>query len=361
MQRIRKAPDCLRDFAHCQILVIGDVMVDEYLWGHIERISPEAPVPILKVVRNEATLGGAGNVIRNLRALGAGVKVCAVVGEDETGAEIRTLIGDLSVDTRGIICDPSRKSTRKVRLMSLEHGQQVFRMDEETVQGVSGNIEAELIAQIEAAASSAQVILCSDYSKGVLSNPVLGAIFRIARESDIASVVGPKGPDAQKYRGATILMPNQRELAELTRTTMDGNGWLMDSACRLVEGLDLEAAVVTRGKDGMSLFVASSEGLRRVDIPTMAKSVYDVTGAGDTAISVLAAMMAAEESLESAVYLANLAAGIKVGKRGTNPVTIDEIHLSESERFPTEPINSETILRACQPAENSKTNRGGRI
>lgn len=346
MLRTRDAADCLRDFADCQILVIGDVMVDEYLWGHIERISPEAPVPILKVIRNEARLGGAGNVIRNLRALGASVKVCAVVGEDETGAEIRRLIGDLSVDEAGIVRDPSRKSTRKMRLMSLDHGQQVFRMDEETEQEVSGYIEDQLIAQIEAVSSCAQVILCSDYSKGVLSNRVLRAVFRIARGNGIPSVVGPKGSDAQKYHGATILMPNQRELAQLTRTTMDGNGWLMDSAGQLVESLELEAAIVTRGRDGMSLFEATRENLRRVDIPTMAKSVYDVTGAGDTAISVLTASIAAKASLESAVNLANLAAGIKVAKRGTSTVTIAEIdhYLSEWRASPTRPMNSEIGL-----------------
>jgi D-beta-D-heptose 7-phosphate kinase/D-beta-D-heptose 1-phosphate adenosyltransferase len=333
MINMKEVRDCIRDFGNCQILVIGDLMVDEYLWGHIERISPEAPVPILKVVRKESTLGGAGNVIRNLRALGVRVKVCGVVGEDETGAEIRRLIGDLSVDTGAMISDLNRKSTRKMRLMSLEHGQQVFRMDQETVQEVSGYVEEQLIAQIEAAAPRAQAILCSDYSKGVLSNRVLAAIFRLARKNDRVTVVGPKGSDAQKYRGATILMPNQRELAQLTRTTMDGNGWLTDSAAGLVKNLNLDAAVVTRGRDGMSLFEATSEGLRRVDIPTTAKSVYDVTGAGDTAISVLTASVAVELSLKLAVNLANLAAGIKVAKRGTSTVTIAEIHqyLSECE------------------------------
>ena len=245
MLSMREVLDCSRKFGDCQILVIGDLMVDEYLWGHIERISPEAPVPILKVVQNEATLGGAGNVVRNLRALGVGVKVCGVVGEDETGAELRGLIEELGVDARGIICDPSRKSTRKVRLMSLEHGQQVFRMDEETEQEVSGDIEDQLVAQIEVAAPCARVILCSDDMKGVLTKRVLSAVFSVARDNDVVSVVGPKDSNAQKYRGANILMPNQRELAQLTRSAMDGNSWLMNSARRLIEDLELEALVVT--------------------------------------------------------------------------------------------------------------------
>jgi D-beta-D-heptose 7-phosphate kinase/D-beta-D-heptose 1-phosphate adenosyltransferase len=333
--------DCLQNGRNRQILVIGDLMVDEYVWGHIERISPEAPVPILKVVRNGTTLGGAGNVVRNLRSLGASVKVCGVVGKDDTGGEIKSLVEDLKVDTRGILCDPSRKSTRKIRLMSLEHGQQVFRMDEETVQPVSRQLEDQLIAEIEQVAPCVQVILCSDYMKGVLTERVLCAVSSLAREHRITIIVGPKNLDAQKYRGASILMLNQRELAQLTRTIMDGNGWMMESARRLIQNLDLEAVVVTRGGDGMSLFEPTIQGLQRVDIPTMARSVYDVTGAGDTAISVFAATIAGKASLKSAVYVANLAAGIKVGKRGTSTVTTAEIqqHLSEWENSPIEPVN----------------------
>jgi D-beta-D-heptose 7-phosphate kinase/D-beta-D-heptose 1-phosphate adenosyltransferase len=347
MLNTRELADYSRKFGESQILVVGDLMVDEYLWGHIERISPEAPVPILKVVRSEATLGGAGNVVRNLRALGVGVKVCGLVGEDETGAEIRGLLGDLAVDTRGILCDPSRKSTRKVRLMSLEHGRQVFRMDEETAQDVSGHIEDQLITQIEKAVLGARAILCSDYMKGVLTERVLSAVFSVARENDIVSVVGPKNFNGQKYRGATILMPNQKELAQLTGTVMDGNGWLLNSAKQLIENLGLEALVVTRGRDGMSLFEVAPKGFLRVDIPTMAKTVFDVTGAGDTAISVLSAVVAAGASLKSAVQLANLAAGIKIAKRGTNTVTISEIHqqLSDWENGSIRSVNSQTMLQ----------------
>ena len=346
MLSTREVLDFSRKFRDCHILVIGDLMIDEYLWGHIERISPEAPVPILKIVRNEATLGGAGNVVRNLRALGVGVKVCGVVGEDETGRELRKLINELTVDTQGIICDPRRKSTRKVRLMSLEHGQQVFRMDEESSQDISGCVEDQLIAQIEDAAPRVQAILCSDYMKGVLTQPVLSAVFSLARNNGLISVVGPKDSNAQKYFGATILMPNQRELAQLTQTVMDGNGWLTDSARRLVENLALEAVVVTRGGDGMSLFEKTTQGLGRVDIPTMARSVYDVTGAGDTAISIFAATIAAQATVKSAVYLANLAAGIKIAKRGTNTVTIAEIHqyLSDWENSSRGPGHFQTAM-----------------
>jgi D-beta-D-heptose 7-phosphate kinase / D-beta-D-heptose 1-phosphate adenosyltransferase len=326
MVNMKEVWDCSQNFRDHHVLVIGDLMLDEYLWGHIERISPEAPVPILNIVQREATLGGAGNVVRNLRALGVNVTAIGVLGDDETGRQLRDLLETLGVNTQTVVSDQSRKSTRKVRLMSLDHGQQVFRMDEETAHEVCGGIEGRLVAQINAAASSADVILCSDYSKGTLTDRVLNAVFAAARKHGIDSLVGPKDSNSQKYHGATVLMPNQSELAHLTRTTVDGDSWLMSSAGQLLESLELTALVVTRGKEGISLFERRAHDLHRLDIPTMARSVYDVTGAGDTAIATLGATIAAGGSLNLGVYLANLAAGIKVAKLGTNTVTIAEIH-----------------------------------
>ncbi len=339
--------NCAQAFHRCHILVVGDLMLDEYLWGHIERISAEAPVPILNVVRREATLGGAGNVVRNLLALGLSVTAIGVLGGDETGRQLKDLIDSFGVNTQTVVRDRNRKSTRKVRLMSLEHGQQVFRMDEETPHEVCGDIEDRLVAQIDAAASSADVILCSDYSKGTLTDRVLKAVFAAARKHGIDSLVGPKDSNPQKYHGATILMPNQRELAQLTRRTVDGDGWLMSSAVQLIERLGLAALVVTRGKEGMSLFEARAHDLHRLDIPTMARSIYDVTGAGDTAIAALGAAIAAGGSLSLGVHLANLAAGIKVAKLGTNTVTIAEIHqhLSEGYQSSKETVDSHRSLK----------------
>jgi len=321
-------------FTNCHVAVIGDLMLDEYAWGHIERISPEAPVPILNIVNQECALGGAGNVVRNLRAIGVNVTVLGVVGEDTGGFQIRRLIESLEVDAVGIVCDPTRSSTRKIRLMSIEHGQQVFRMDQESARCVRPEIEDELLSHVDRATLHANVVLCSDYSKGALTRRVLNGVFEMSRKCGIPTLVGPKGFDAERYRGATVLMPNQRELAQLTRTSVAGDPWLTSAAAKLIDNLSPRALVVTRGKDGMSLFEAAGSGQKQLDIPTMARSVYDVTGAGDTAISMLAAMIAAGASLESAVYLANLAAGIKVGKRGTSTVTIEELkeHLWEERR-----------------------------
>ncbi len=320
----------LKAFNRCRIAVIGDLMLDEYLWGHIERISPEAPVPILNVVRRESTLGGAGNVVENLRSLGVQVAAFGVVGSDETGDRVRALLSAHGADVRGVIADSHRKSTRKVRLMSLEHGQQVFRLDEESTSAVGGDIEDNLTSMIRAAVGDVQAILCSDYMKGVLTGRVLDVVFAAARERGIPSIVAPKDSKPQKYCGATMLMPNALELAQLVGTPVDGDCWLNDSARQVIDNLALEALVVTRGGEGMSLFDKVENGLRRVDVPTTARSVYDVTGAGDTAIAAFAAAVASGSSLETAVRLANLAAGIKVGKRGT--ACVSSLELMDSAR-----------------------------
>jgi rfaE bifunctional protein kinase chain/domain len=325
VETVKQLSGLLDAFSTCSVLVVGDLMLDEYLWGHIERISPEAPVPVLSLVRRESMLGGAGNVMRNLCRLGAQVAAVGVVGVDSTGEQILELLDVLGIEGDGVIRDPHRKSGLKARLMSLEHGQQVFRLDEESAHSVWGETEDRLIGLIESKVAGAQVVLCSDYRKGLLTPRVLQAAFAAARREQIPAIVAPKDSDADKYRGASILMPNVRELAQLVGTRADGNDWLTDSAHRLVDRIQLEALVVTRGREGMTLFEPGKGGLRRLDVPTVARSVYDVTGAGDTAIAAFALAIAAGADRESAVHLANHAAGVVVGKRGTATVTIEEI------------------------------------
>jgi D-beta-D-heptose 7-phosphate kinase / D-beta-D-heptose 1-phosphate adenosyltransferase len=324
----------IRDFARCRIAVIGDLMLDDYLWGHIERISPEAPVPILNVKRHDSTLGGAGNVAENLRALGVHVMAFGVVGCDPTGEKVRALLASHGADIRGVIPDCGRPSTRKVRMMSMEHGQQVFRFDEESNAEVSRQIEEALVATLRESIGEVQAILLSDYLKGVLTERVLKLVFAAAREREIPCIVAPKDSKADKYRGATVLVPNARELAQLTGTRVNGDDWLNDSAKRLVDNLGLQALVVTRGSEGMSLFERKDGAFSRIDVPTTARSVYDVTGAGDTAIAVFGACVATGTSFEVAVQLANLAAGIKVGKRGTACVGATELLDSLSHESP---------------------------
>lgn len=315
----------LKNFAACHILVIGDLMLDEYLWGHIERISPEAPVPVLRLMNEDDSLGGAANVARNLLSLGARVTTVGVVGQDRAGDRILALLEALGAERGGVIQVAQRKSTRKTRLMSLEHGQQVFRIDEESIQPVRGETEDRLVALLEAKASEVHAILCSDYQKGLLTPRVLEAAFESARKQRVPAIAAPKDSNAEKYRGASVLMPNLRELAQLAGGGADGRDWIGDAARRLIEMLGLEALVVTRGGEGMCLFERSKGELRRVDIPTVARSVYDVTGAGDTAIAAFGLAVAAGADWETAARLANLAAGVVVGKRGTASVTVEEI------------------------------------
>lgn len=312
-------------FSDRSILVIGDLMLDEYLWGHIERISPEAPVPVLNLIRRESTLGGAGNVLRNLSSLGATVFAAGVVGQDSTGQQILELLDVLGADADAVVTDLHRKSTRKARLMSVEHGQQVFRLDEESVQDIWPDVEDALIEKVRSKAEDVHAILCSDYQKGLLTTRVLQAVFEAARRQHVPAIVAPKASDATKYRGAAILMPNARELAQLVGVRVNGHDWLTDAARRLVEQLDLQALVVTRGRDGMCLFEPGEIGLRRKDVPTVAQNVYDVTGAGDTAIAAFTMAVASGADCQSAAELANHAAGVVVGKRGTASITVEEI------------------------------------
>jgi D-beta-D-heptose 7-phosphate kinase/D-beta-D-heptose 1-phosphate adenosyltransferase len=309
-------------------------MLDDYRRGHVERISPEAPVPILGIVGRESALGGAGNVVRNLCSLGADVAVAGVVGDDETGKRIIQELASLGVDSAGVAKDPQRVSTRKIRYVSIEHGQQVFRADEESTHPVHGHVQAEVIRSIKEKIRDAQIVLCSDYLKGVLNPAVLTACFGAGRESNVPVLVAPKDSNPQKYTGATMLMPNLKELARLVGAQANGLDWLTQAAEALMADHALEAMVVTRGSEGMSLFETVDGKLRRMDIPTVARNVYDVTGAGDTAISAFAVAMAAGADRETAVRLANAAAGIVVGKHGTASVTVEELREYLGEREP---------------------------
>ena len=231
-------------------------------------------------MRREATLGGGGNVVENLRSLGVQAEVFGVVGDDETGEQVRALLGKHGVDLRGVIRDSRRSSTRKVRLISLEHGQQVFRLDEESNRAISSDIEDQLIGMILERVEHIQVILCSDYMKGVLTDRVLNQTFTAARMRGIPAIVAPKDSNPRRYLGANVLMPNARELAQLMGTPVVGGDWLEKSARKLIGDLGLQALVVTRGAEGMSLFERTGNSVCRVDIATTARSVYDVTGAG---------------------------------------------------------------------------------
>ena len=315
----------LSRFSQCTLMVVGDLMIDEYLWGHIERISPEAPVPVLTLARRDHTLGGAGNVAKNLRSLGAGVVALGIVGTDEAGACIFEELDNLGVDREGVIEEPDRPSTRKSRLMSLEHGQQVFRYDQETPTPISPEIEDRLLRQLHRKMNGVMGVICSDYLKGVLTKRVLQTSIRCARDHGLPVIIGPKDSDVDKYRGATALIPNLRELEQLAGMKVKGAGDLSQAAQLLAHQAENESLLVTRGPAGMSLFEWDQCGMRQIDIPAVARSVYDVTGAGDTVTSVFTLAIACGATHEYAARLSNLAAGLVVQKRGTASLTPDEL------------------------------------
>lgn len=322
--------DLIPKFSGRRILVIGDIMLDEYLWGHIERISPEAPVPVLRLEHRKTSLGGAGNVMQNLASLGATVVAVSVVGEDTAGESTLAELTRLGIDAGGIVRERQRTSTRKSRLMSHEHGQQVFRFDEETQVPICEQTEDTLIATLTAQAPKVDAILCSDYLKGVLTPRVLGAIFQLSQKLEKVTVVGPKDSDANKYRFASVLVPNAKELSQLAKTERSDPKWVSVAAEKLIRSSEIDSLLVTRGGEGMSLFRLNGDAVSQVDIPTVARSVYDVTGAGDTVISVFTLAIASGADYESAAHLANVAAGIVVGQRGTVCVTpaqlVERIH-----------------------------------
>lgn len=300
-------------------------MLDEYLWGDIRRISPEAPVPILNLARRECTLGGAGNVIKNLRTLGASVSAVGVVGEDAAGDQILALLDQLRVHRGGVVRDPQRKSTRKTRLMAIEHGQQVFRLDEESSHDLDTSVEDALLNRLREMIKEADAVLCSDYLKGVLTARLLQTIFQIAGSAHLPVILAPKDSAPEKYRGAEILIPNLKELAQLVKMPIEETDWLSAAAEQLMSSLQLKSLLVTRGAQGMSFFEWSGKSVRRVDIPTDARAVYDVTGAGDTVVSVFTLTLATGADRETAARFANVAGGIVVGKRGTASISVDEV------------------------------------
>jgi D-beta-D-heptose 7-phosphate kinase/D-beta-D-heptose 1-phosphate adenosyltransferase len=309
------------------VVVVGDLMLDEYLWGEIARISPEAPVPVMHLHHVERSLGGAANVARNVASLGARVTAVGVVGADSAATSIIEELDRAGINRECVLVEPTRVTTRKCRLMSLEHRQQVFRFDDETTDDISPAAEDRLLALVRERMAIAQVIICSDYLKGVLTKGVLQETAAVARKHGIPLVTAPKDISPEKYAGASVLMSNLREFARLAGHRMNGNAttWIDQAAWSLSEAYKFSTLLVTRGPDGMTLFEQTAGGVRREEIAAVTRSVYDVTGAGDTALGVFSLCLAAGATRSQAAQVANVAAGIVVGKRGTAYVTLPEL------------------------------------
>jgi D-glycero-beta-D-manno-heptose-7-phosphate kinase len=306
-----------------RILVLGDLMLDRYLWGRVDRISPEAPVPVVEIERETFSLGGAGNVAANLRALGAEPVLVSVVGEDEDGARLVETLTQRGVGTSGLVRDPSRPTTVKTRIIA--HAQQVVRADRESRADVTGAAGVALAARIEAAIADCQAMIVSDYGKGVITRPLLEQALGRARARKIAVCVDPKESHIEAYRNVSILTPNQHEAGYMQGKRVVDEASLMEVGWGLQKRLDAEAVLVTRGPGGMSLF---EKGGRATHLPTVAREVYDVTGAGDTVVSVVALALAAGADYPTASYLSNHAAGVVIREVGT--ATLDSGQLLAS-------------------------------
>ena len=337
---------------HC--LVIGDLMLDEYLWGKAERISPEAPVQVVDVVREELRLGGAGNVVNNLIELGAQVTVCSVVGEDQNGWALLSAFNRRGVAIDSIFRDPSRRTSRKTRVVAAN--QQILRIDRESRNPLSVEIEQQVCNWISANCCRFGVILASDYLKGVLTPNVIASVIEAARPAGIPVLVDPKGTDFSRYRGATILTPNRKEAEAASGVAIHDTESLVRAAGTLMERNGLGHLLITRSEEGMSLFTQAAEP---VHIPTVAREVFDVSGAGDTVLAFLAIGMAGGLGMTEAARLANIAAGIAVGKLGTSTVTPLEIinALALSHSNSDSKIKNRDVLAALIATERARGKR----
>ncbi|MBC8018995.1 MAG: bifunctional heptose 7-phosphate kinase/heptose 1-phosphate adenyltransferase, partial [Verrucomicrobia bacterium] len=261
-------------------LVVGDLMLDEYLWGKADRISPEAPVQVVDVLREELRLGGAGNVVNNLAAFGARVSVCSVVGDDQNGRALLKEFGWRSVAVDAVFLDPSRSTSRKTRVVAAN--QQIVRIDRESREALPAVFEKRVCDWIAAHAGEYQVVVLSDYNKGVLTPSVIAATVTAAATAGIPVLIDPKGADYSRYSGATLLTPNRKEAEAASGIAIRDAATLTQAAQFIMETVGLQYLLITRSEEGMSLF---SKGGEAVHIPTVAREVFDVSGAGDTVLA----------------------------------------------------------------------------
>ncbi|MCI0381074.1 MAG: D-glycero-beta-D-manno-heptose 1-phosphate adenylyltransferase [Gemmataceae bacterium] len=318
--------DLVQNLGQPRVLVVGDVMLDRYVWGDAERISQEAPVILLRADRREERLGGASSVATMLRALGARVALAGVVGADQDSVRIRHLLNDLTIDHEGVITDASRPSTVKERYIGRaqqRHSQQMIRVDYEDRRAVGDSVIQQLWQVLKAQLRKADIVLVSDYDKGVCTPGLLAPLISACRGAGIRVIADPlRGHDYRKYHGCSALTPNRLEAGLATGRVLGDWHEIQKAANHLCEKLDLDAAIITLDKDGM--YLSQRDG-RLKHLPTRPRQVYDITGAGDMVMSVLGMALAAGADYEAAAALANVAGGLEVEKIGVATVTRDEI------------------------------------
>src|SRR5438270_8291350 len=312
----------LQSIGQQTILCVGDLMLDEFVYGEVGRISPDAPAPGLAVKRNEVAIGGAGNVARNIASLGARCIFVGLVGADEAGRDVIARLQAEQLIEPSLVVDPTRPTTRKMRFVSEHFSTHLLRADWEVAAPVDSDREGELIARALAALPRVGAVVLSDYAKGVLTPRVIGAVIDAAKRARIPVIVDPKAPDYAVYRGTTVITPNRRELAQATRREAVGDAAIHSAAEELAGIVACEAVVVTRSEEGMSLY---AKGEAPVHVPAYAVNVRDVSGPGDTVVATLAVMLAVGADYETAMRAANAGAAVVVGKPGTATVSVDEL------------------------------------
>jgi D-beta-D-heptose 7-phosphate kinase/D-beta-D-heptose 1-phosphate adenosyltransferase len=329
--------DSLGKFANAKILVIGDVMLDRYLWGTVNRISPEAPVPVVLLERQSYVPGGAANVAGNIVQLRGLVDLVGIIGDDKDGDEFTRSLEISNVPADNIIRIPGRATTLKTRIIA--HSQQVVRVDQESAEPLHHLVEDQIIDRVQDLIENADLIVISDYLKGLLSRELITRVIGAGKKYDKKIIVDPKGKDFSKYKGASVLTPNKKEAADACGLDAGRSDVVAAAGEKLMADLGLEALLITESHEGMTLV---EEPGRHTHFNAMAREVYDVTGAGDTVIACFALALAAGESPRDAAYLGNLAASIVVTQVGTACVTLEQLSnaLSREQASPPEPSAS---------------------
>lgn len=333
-------------FKKCHILVVGDLMIDEYLWGEVDRISPEAPVQVVAVSNEEFTLGGSGNVVNNLATLGAKVTVAGVVGTGAHGTRILDKFKEMDVNTDCVITESGRITTRKTRIIAAN--QQVLRIDRENKDALSQKTSQRMIDGLMGKISSADAVLISDYGKGVITTAVMSKVISEAKKYKKPLIADPKGLDFSKYEGVSLLTPNKKEAGAAAGFEIASESDLLAAGKKILSNIKIDSLLITCGKDGMVLFEQNDSPHY---ISGDARQVYDVSGAGDTVLAVLGLALASGSALKDAAVLANTAAGIVVGKIGTATVSANEL------AFAMNPFGDSAVIKQKKSTELAKLSK----
>jgi D-glycero-beta-D-manno-heptose-7-phosphate kinase len=307
-------------FPQTRVLVIGDIIVDEYIWGDVSRISPEAPVPVVEIIKEEKRLGGAANVVNNITSLRGQAGICGVVGDDANGREIIERIKGLMLDVDGIIEDPDRCTTVKTRVLGLN--QQMVRIDREVKSSIKEDIKKNILGYLQRNIHEIDAIVIADYGKGVVTSSLMNNVRDLVANTGIIIGVDPKPDNFESYHGIDVITPNHHEAAAFCRFKIKDEESLLAAGRHMLDRLDCRSVLITQGKDGMTLF---EKDKLPCHIPTVARKVFDVSGAGDTVIATLCLGVASGMDLRSAAFISNFAAGIVVGEVGTSVVKAEEL------------------------------------